>query len=174
MCAGFLLREKSFSKKSKNLLTDSSFCYILNKSSGESTEKRQRPDGSLAQLGEHLPYKQRVTGSSPVTSTNRKAPEPCGLGAFLFVYCNFLIASCRSGAFAVCGFLLVFVGIGCGTKRGSGIRVFVCVRLPFRKPSVTVQRKRAYLHRYALSDCVVDLKGFEPSTSRMRTERSPS
>ena len=27
-------------------------------------------DGSLAQLGEHLPYKQRVTGSSPVTPTN--------------------------------------------------------------------------------------------------------
>ena len=27
--------------------------------------------GSLAQLGEHLPYKQRVTGSSPVTSTNK-------------------------------------------------------------------------------------------------------
>ena len=27
------------------------------------------PNGSLAQLGEHLPYKQRVTGSSPVTST---------------------------------------------------------------------------------------------------------
>ena len=25
--------------------------------------------GSIAQLGEHLPYKQRVTGSSPVTST---------------------------------------------------------------------------------------------------------
>ena len=25
-------------------------------------------NGSLAQLGEHLPYKQRVTGSSPVTS----------------------------------------------------------------------------------------------------------
>ena len=29
--------------------------------------------GSLAQLGEHLPYKQRVTGSSPVT------PTICGL-----------------------------------------------------------------------------------------------
>ncbi len=28
----------------------------------------QRLDGSLAQLGEHLPYKQRVTGSSPVVS----------------------------------------------------------------------------------------------------------
>ena len=28
--------------------------------------------GSLAQLGEHLPYKQRVTGSSPVAPTMRK------------------------------------------------------------------------------------------------------
>ena len=27
-------------------------------------------DGSLAQLGEHLPYKQGVTGSSPVVPTN--------------------------------------------------------------------------------------------------------
>ena len=26
--------------------------------------------GSIAQLGEHLPYKQRVTGSSPVVPTN--------------------------------------------------------------------------------------------------------
>ena len=30
-------------------------------------------NGSIAQLGEHLPYKQRVTGSSPVVPTN------CGL-----------------------------------------------------------------------------------------------
>ena len=29
-------------------------------------------NGSLAQLGEHLPYKQRVTGSSPVASTKQK------------------------------------------------------------------------------------------------------
>ena len=28
--------------------------------------KDQRLNGILAQLGEHLPYKQRVTGSSPV------------------------------------------------------------------------------------------------------------
>ena len=28
--------------------------------------------GRLAQLGEHLPYKQRVTGSSPVLSTKDK------------------------------------------------------------------------------------------------------
>ena len=35
-------------------------------------------DGRLAQLGEHLPYKQRVTGSSPVLSTKawgRKTPS---------------------------------------------------------------------------------------------------
>ena len=36
--------------------------------------------GSIAQLGEHLPYKQRVTGSSPVVPTPKKQP----LAAFLF------------------------------------------------------------------------------------------
>ena len=30
----------------------------------------QATNGSIAQLGEHLPYKQRVTGSSPVVPTN--------------------------------------------------------------------------------------------------------
>ena len=63
--------------------------------------RRQRPDGSLAQLGEHLPYKQRVTGSSPVTSTKRKAPKHCGLGAFFSVYLNFLQRRKGSGAFFV-------------------------------------------------------------------------
>ena len=29
-------------------------------------------NGSIAQLGEHLPYKQRVTGSSPVVPTNKE------------------------------------------------------------------------------------------------------
>ncbi len=28
-------------------------------------------DGSIAQLGEHLPYKQGVTGSSPVVPTKK-------------------------------------------------------------------------------------------------------
>ena len=32
-------------------------------------------NGSLAQLGEHLPYKQRVTGSSPVTPTKFLFPN---------------------------------------------------------------------------------------------------
>ena len=31
--------------------------------------KVARTQGSIAQLGEHLPYKQRVTGSSPVVPT---------------------------------------------------------------------------------------------------------
>ena len=35
-----------------------------------------RQNGSLAQLGEHLPYKQRVTGSSPVTPTIGKSSRP--------------------------------------------------------------------------------------------------
>ena len=30
--------------------------------------------GSIAQLGEHLPYKQEVTGSSPVVPTNLYGP----------------------------------------------------------------------------------------------------
>ena len=30
--------------------------------------------GSIAQLGEHLPYKQRVTGSSPVVPTIKYGP----------------------------------------------------------------------------------------------------
>ena len=33
---------------------------------GRGFESRVGRSGSLAQLGEHLPYKQRVTGSSPV------------------------------------------------------------------------------------------------------------
>ena len=32
-------------------------------------EASVKRSGSIAQLGEHLPYKQRVTGSSPVVPT---------------------------------------------------------------------------------------------------------
>ena len=32
--------------------------------------KSPKGNGSIAQLGEHLPYKQRVIGSSPIVSTN--------------------------------------------------------------------------------------------------------
>ena len=47
----------------KNLLTNFWICYILSKSAENSR------NGSLAQLGEHLPYKQRVIGSSPIIPT---------------------------------------------------------------------------------------------------------
>ena len=37
---------------------------------GRGFESRLGRSGSLAQLGEHLPYKQRVTGSSPFQVAN--------------------------------------------------------------------------------------------------------
>ena len=36
--------------------------------------QERRIDGSIAQLGEHLPYKQGVTGSSPVVPTIQYGP----------------------------------------------------------------------------------------------------
>ena len=59
-----------------------------------------RPNGygSLAQLGEHLPYKQRVSGSSPLTSTSMKAPTK--VGAFSFVYP--LLISFLTAEFVIC------------------------------------------------------------------------
>ena len=38
------------------------------------TIKRQGKWGSIAQLGEHLPYKQGVTGSNPVVPTKKYGP----------------------------------------------------------------------------------------------------
>ncbi len=35
-----------------------------------SRRNHRRLFGSIAQLGEHLPYKQRVIGSSPIVPTN--------------------------------------------------------------------------------------------------------
>ena len=46
-------------------MTKQGLWYILDKS----PDGKLRRDGSIAQLGEHLPYKQRVTGSSPVVPT---------------------------------------------------------------------------------------------------------
>ena len=34
------------------------------------SESRTKQSGSIAQLGEHLPYKQEVIGSSPIVPTN--------------------------------------------------------------------------------------------------------
>ena len=40
-------------------------CYLIS-----AVRKRRPTNGSIAQLGEHLPYKQRVIGSSPIVSTS--------------------------------------------------------------------------------------------------------
>ena len=45
-------------------------CHVAEVSNTESA------NGSIAQLGEHLPYKQEVTGSSPVVPTIQI--WPCG------------------------------------------------------------------------------------------------
>ena len=70
----FSLDKKTFKKIKyffKNLLTNRKIFAIIVKSS----------DGRLAQLGEHLPYKQRVTGSSPVLSTMVISPHTEWLGS---------------------------------------------------------------------------------------------
>ena len=52
---------KKIKKNLKKVLTNEMECDKLLKS--------PKDDGSIAQLGEHLPYKQRVIGSSPIVST---------------------------------------------------------------------------------------------------------
>ena len=51
----------------QNLLTNVSGYVII--------VKRSKKIGSIAQLGEHLPYKQRVIGSSPVVPTSGGAKQ---------------------------------------------------------------------------------------------------
>ena len=45
-------------------------CHVAEVSNAEHRSKQQ---GSIAQLGEHMPYKHGVTGSSPVVPTNHLA-----------------------------------------------------------------------------------------------------
>ena len=55
-------------KSSEKVLTSNRIHAMIVHVAGKSFLPERR-DGSIAQLGEHLPYKQRVTGSSPVVST---------------------------------------------------------------------------------------------------------
>ena len=55
---------KKIKKVLKNLLTNQFGYGIISKSL-----ESDKANGSIAQLGEHLPYKQRVIGSSPIVST---------------------------------------------------------------------------------------------------------
>ena len=57
-------KEKTLKKVKKVLDKLKKICY--NK---EVVARVMMRNGSIAQLGEHLPYKQRVTGSIPVVST---------------------------------------------------------------------------------------------------------
>ena len=68
-----------FTKKLKQTIDKRVFiCY-----------NNQAKDGRLAQLGEHLPYKQRVTGSSPVLSTKEETRHKV---LFIFHTKNGLVA----------------------------------------------------------------------------------
>ena len=61
---GFSLFMKKIKKNIKKCLTMLYCCAIISESLGYDGR-----NGSIAQLGEHLPYKQRVIGSSPIVST---------------------------------------------------------------------------------------------------------
>ncbi len=54
---------KKLKKVLKKVLTNRTRYDIIFKSSQDNA------NGSIAQLGEHLPYKQRVIGSSPIVPT---------------------------------------------------------------------------------------------------------
>ena len=58
-------KNKKSQKKFKKLLTNKNVADIIHKL------LKRTANGSIAQLGEHLPYKQRVIGSSPIVSTKR-------------------------------------------------------------------------------------------------------
>ena len=60
---------KKIEKILKKVLTMQNACDIILNVARRDTLKAME-NGSIAQLGEHLPYKQRVIGSSPIVSTN--------------------------------------------------------------------------------------------------------
>ena len=62
---------RSFSLKNfKKMLDKLICCSIITLVAAIQSQRQKMVNGSIAQLGEHLPYKQRVTGSSPVVPTN--------------------------------------------------------------------------------------------------------
>ena len=48
-------------------------CIMCHVAEVSTAERRSKQQGSIAQLGEHMPYKHGVTGSSPVVPTNNLA-----------------------------------------------------------------------------------------------------
>ena len=64
------MEEMFFEKSFKKPLTNVHSSCIIYFVAAIDTKNEADDRGSIAQLGEHLPYKQRVTGSSPVVPTN--------------------------------------------------------------------------------------------------------
>ena len=63
----FYKKTKIFKKVFKKVLTNRKICGKMLITQGQ--EPKRHKCGSIAQLGEHLPYKQRVIGSSPIVPT---------------------------------------------------------------------------------------------------------
>ncbi len=66
---GQTVEQEKMKNIDKKVLTINTINIILMRQSGTRENKElltKTSTGILAQLGEHLPYKQRVTGSSPV------------------------------------------------------------------------------------------------------------
>ena len=60
---------KNFKKTFKKVLTNEKSCDMIGITQGQEQSPSANANGSIAQLGEHLPYKQRVIGSSPIVPT---------------------------------------------------------------------------------------------------------
>ena len=65
---------KNFEKTFKKVLTNEKSCGMIGITQGQEQSPSANANGSIAQLGEHLPYKQRVIGSSPVVPTTCITP----------------------------------------------------------------------------------------------------
>ena len=81
------------------MLTNQIACVNISFVSGKQTTER-RGEGSIAQLGEHLPYKQRVTGSSPVVPTIKWPGSSAGQNASLSRQTSWVRAPSRSPFYA--------------------------------------------------------------------------
>ena len=68
---------KNFLKKLKKGIDKTELLWY-NLKRRKAKDQNAMENGSIAQLGEHLPYKQRVIGSSPIVSTNDIVSEHFG------------------------------------------------------------------------------------------------
>ena len=65
-------------------MTNEKSCGMIGITQGREQSPSGNANGSIAQLGEHLPYKQRVIGSSPIVPTIKKASTVSVLFSVMF------------------------------------------------------------------------------------------